>query len=199
MKSDAPHVTMCTGFLQTIGKANGLTKLAGKLREIEGLHIDTPMDWDANPDKRARWVMGAYQRKAPNIVVGYSFGANSALKMCQYFEKHNITVDLLVLIDGVKRLKTAKFSWVARAFSLWKWQKLVMPANVRAYRVWRQDVGSPKGHPVHQRHSDGSLTRCGESMLKIKHVDMDDADVIHNVIKAHVDALVETYRQQEAE
>lgn len=186
VKSFTSHVTLCTGFLQTLGKPNGLTKLAGRLREIEGLHVDTPMDWDANPQRRARWVAGAYDYTAPHFIVGYSFGANSTIAMCRELQEAGRWVDGIFLIDGVKR-----FPWLPKALSLWPWHKLKVPSNVLACRAWRQLEGAPKGHPVFWDKLAVKAT-----FLKVPHVDMDDDDQIHDSILADIDAAVALYKNK---
>lgn len=183
MKIQIPCVDLCTGFMQSTRKTNGMDVLADKLHSINGLRVGRPMKWDSDPIGNAKWVLDNIDHDASYSIVAYSYGANTALTMCRELHKHRRGVDRLYLIDGVKRLRTARFSWIAKAWSINPYLKLVVPNNVNNCLAWRQSVGRPKGHKILQQSILGTkFTTINADFLKVKHVDMEDQAVIHEKI-----------------
>jgi len=183
MKINRPCIDLCTGFLQSTRKTNGMDALADKLHDINDLRVGRPLAWDSDPIGNAKWVLDNVANDMPYSIVAYSYGANTGLNLCRELQKHGRSVDYLYLIDGVKRLRTAKFSWIAKVWSLNPYLRLIIPSNVRHYTIWRQNQRQPKGHRVYRTLLNGSTEEIPTIWKNRPHTEMEDDAQIHSVIE----------------
>jgi pimeloyl-ACP methyl ester carboxylesterase len=102
------------------------------------------------------------------IIVGYSYGGWSAVRLCRELEARGIGVASLVLIDAVWRPWQRFASWR----SLLDGWTIVVPANVKHVLTWRQKVSRPRGHLVVA--ADDTKTHIDSITLNVGHAYADD-------------------------
>ena len=182
-----PHVDLCTGFLQSTRKTNGLDALAERLRKPGKLQVGRPLAWDEDPKGMAHWVYRNINKNTPYFIVCYSYGVNTALTMCEELGKWHRSVDHLFIIDGVKRFPFVK------SLSLLPWLKLAIPGNVDKATAWWQKTKRPYGHQVVSPSGRPLAMR----LVDAPHVNMEDGRGIHTTIqiKIHTDIITRQLRR----
>lgn len=179
-------VTCISGFLQDAGKPNGITAIWNDLRRFS--HPNRVVDhltWRAKVSKQAEFRWRFLTKDGSKIMlIGYSWGGATALKLCRELKKRGVTVDRLVLIDAVHRHPY----WLGRWRSFAKWSKLEVPSNVREVIQFRQNVNLPAGHDL--VFEDEALTSfSGPIYLDVTHQFIDD----HQVVRQSTLELVEDF------
>ena len=139
-------VTCISGFLQHKGRPNGITALWNYLRKYNSptLVLDHLL-WTADVEKEAefRWRY-LDQRENKNVIVGYSWGGQTAVNLCEHLNDRGIQVDHLILIDAVRRLRP----WLLRWTAFVPFMRLSIPENVKEVTWYTQNNNLPKGHKV---------------------------------------------------
>jgi hypothetical protein len=176
------------GFSQKLDKHTGfddlyatlVTQLSGKARVI-----NIPHRWNSWVGVDAKQVARHSTSKTYHVRIGYSYGGYAAYKRCEADSKLGITVDRLFLIDAVWRLKTARWSWLARLSSVVGKPKFKIPPNVKNVTCWRQKVNLPAGHEITVQ-DDGHTILDDRSWVDVPHNDMDNDHSIHSQIATEI-------------
>lgn len=187
MTSETPirkWVITISGFLQSLGVANGNTALWSRLhaRFAGGGCCVMPLRWSDDMRDVAEMIW----RLRPNegtpleiVIAGYSWGGMSAINLCELLERRGLPVRRLVLCDAVYRHNYALGNW--RAF--WPYMALLVPPNVRGVDVFRQRQNYPRGHNVIA--VDSRVTSIIEQdELHVIHQYADDSPEFHEAVLA---------------
>lgn len=184
----ASWIFCMSGFLQHKGRPNGITRLWRKLyAEFAG--PDCVVDhhpWNFDPGRIAEFVWRYSDNQAlPKVlIVGYSWGGSSAVKLAEQLQLRGIDVAEMILVDAVYRHKYWCGQW--RAF--WPWSRILIPSNVLHVSWFRQDVSLPRGHRVIARNPD--RTKIEEPVqLYVSHQYVDEHALVEKLTMQLAESL----------
>jgi len=101
--------------------------------------------WNDTPEHVASRIWNRRPVKdTPRVVlIGYSYGGCTAIRINDALEDRGIPVAQMVLCDAIWRYSSAP-----TFFSLLPWWKLRVSSNVKNLWTYRQDQDAPRGHRV---------------------------------------------------
>ena len=172
-------VVLVGGFLQQMDGNHGLAALFHLLDRFKrpGLNL-LLREWTTDTAAIARRVALLADGGAPTVVVvGFSYGGTTAVRLCEELEERGVTVGSLTLIDAVWR----PWRGFPSVLSVLPWWRLRVPRNVKRVRVYRQREDRPMGHEV-VLAEPYSAEMVGPVFLPLRHVEMDDAVGIHQAV-----------------
>jgi hypothetical protein len=158
----AAHVYVLTGFL------GFQTRLHGAVEKVERRHVPVTVGHALEWSSMAASAIGAYKSGQARsvIIVGYSLGGGSALKMAARLEEAHIPVALIVTVEPVDVSDVS--------------------ANVR--RAVNYYLPNGWGSALHAgRHFHGSLRNVAERNPRLDHFSLAIArenDVVNQVLSA---------------
>lgn len=180
---------LIAGFTQREGQATPIEKLHRKTsKTLSGPDsVVVLRSWRDSTYDLAQRISNWRNGEPPKIVViGYSYGGYSAVRLCRELQHLHLPVDRLYLIDPVARW-LSKFPSI---FSMFNILPITVPANVRNTKVWRQTSNYPRGARVRQEASSGDPTdmvNCGGQIEQtvfpyVPHENMDDLSQIKDAV-----------------
>ena len=141
-------VVLIGGFTQRDYRENGLQRLWMKLNRVAVPMTHVALrEWTVNTSRLAQriWLVSRYDESPPIIiVVGYSYGGQTAVNFCRDLARRGLMVESLVLCDAVFRWLRV-LPTLSSLFSFWR---IRVPRNVRMVRWFYQRMSIPFGHRV---------------------------------------------------
>jgi len=169
---------LIAGYSQDANRTHGINRLVGRIWDHTADDYDwrvTDHKWDADFQKVASEIAKSCHYRQPDklIVVAYSWGAGRGVpRLCRGLGRHNFDVTLLVLCDPIVCGGPLYMLWVW----LTRWfytARFTVPKNVRAGKVYFQELTRPMGNPVVR--SNNNTTMFSPVRLFVSHEEMDDA------------------------
>ena len=180
-------VVLIGGFTQKTYADNGLQRLWIALNRHSRPMVHIAFrEWSFSYRRLAERIfhVSRFDNLPPQVVVvGYSYGGQTALNFCRQLKRRGIEVEHLVLCDAVRR-------WISRIptpSSLLRFWSLRVPDNVRSVRYFIQRVNHPRGHRVVLDDSGKTLFWNNEKNgydLQVAHEYCDDHTVFQNHVLA---------------
>lgn len=141
-------IVCVTGFMQPESRLTGVEILQDNLRRRcqAADAIVALKAWADSPWHIAERIWNRRPRNGnPHVVlIGYSWGGYTAVKIARELQKRGIEVEALLLCDAVWRSRTIFFRWLSM-LNCWT---IRIPANVRKAFVWRQANNRPCGSRI---------------------------------------------------
>jgi len=195
-------VFLLLGHFQKPSDRSGLNKLFDRLYAIRHVRVEMPKRWNASAKHVAGFADDHLADRSVLVLVGYSLGGYLALLICWILHKRTgRRVDLVILLDGVWRLRLAKYSLVLRSasvFSSWlptRWRPaLAFPSNVDRVISYYQTEDYPRGHRVKRHRSQKRLpeekrTKIERRLVTRGHAAVDDLGWIHEEIETEIETV----------
>lgn len=167
-----------SGFLQTVGKPNGMVSLWRKLMRHNGPEAAVvPLKWNSQWWDIAELIWSVQPNGHDRVIriYAYSWGAGwGAMELARQLDRRGMAVDHMVLSDPVFRSSWLLGRWLA----LSELASIEVPANVRRVSWFRQTKNRPCGHNL--AAADGQITVIQPPVvLSRTHQYMDDAEDFH--------------------
>jgi hypothetical protein len=179
------------GLGQDPGEKDGTDELFDRLYRLncDGLYTAIPFRWKSwvSDDLAYNTRHLAYPDRR-HYVGGFSYGGHSAVQYCWEAKRRGEVIDILFLIDAVKRVKGSRWSWLARGASLLPLTHWI-PDNVRQVVWWYQRSNRPYGHPVkpYKKQSKTHFPQPDGIEVDIAHENMEDFRPIHEKIARDIE------------
>ena len=128
-------------------------------------------------DRVREWIVSKHTQmnNEPLVLLGHSYGADDMIRVAQYLQTQNITVDLVVLIDPVTPPKVP--TNVKRVYCVYKSQPLT-----DWYPAWRgvaASVVDPARTPI--TNIDLRTTDVGFDTTQLVHPTIDKSEGVHKL------------------
>ena len=167
---------LITGWSQDEGTPHttGLERLYYRIKRTytDRRHEILLKSWADDMDALADRICNHSQARPWIILVGYSYGGQSAINLCKELSLRGQSVGYLILIDAIARPWLILKWWL----SLTGWLRLVIPPNVENCWAWRQCTNIPKGHSI----TVSRRTKMhGPYTLSVAHEFIDEQAEIH--------------------
>jgi len=178
-------IIVFTGFSgQTLNKITGMQKLVDALRQEEKLNqLDLKIPifaWDDRKDAISYLSSLRLNNNDKLIVIGHSYGGDTAILLAKELKKLNRRVDLLVQVDSVGISDDVLPSNVAKGINYYQanddpisflqirvQQEVIKSTNLDVNRVFRNELISNNSYPLN-------------------HVSIDDSNVVHQAITQQI-------------
>lgn len=185
-KSDTViRIILITGFTQSGRNLSGLEllydKLIRRLSDHKFISIVTMHEWD--DDMKAIAMRESRMRPDEIMVVGYSYGGSSALRLCRHLQTEGLTVSMLGLVDPVYR----RFRSIPALSSFLPWKKLRVPNNVEKVCHFFQRQNYPRGHDL---KLDGPTHVSVSTELQLTHAAIDNNSYVHITLLNSIRAVL---------
>jgi hypothetical protein len=174
-------IIVFTGFAsQTLNEITGMQKLVDALRQeakLDRLDLKIPIfAWDEKKDAINYLSSLRLNNNDKLIVIGHSYGGDTAILLAKELKKRNRRVDLLVQVDSVGSSDDVLPSNVAKGINYYQanddpissgrfkvQQKVINSTNLDVNRVFRNELISNNSYPLN-------------------HGSIDDSNVVHQAI-----------------
>jgi len=180
-----------SGFGQSLARSSGVEDLLLATYWTDPDVLIVRHEWRDNFQATASFVERIYRQWAANnlpiVVVGYSYGGDSAVRLATTLEAREIPLEWLFLIDPVWRM----WRYLPSLISLGGRGVLEIPANVKNLETWRQRETRIRGAEIRVR--DPKRTQWGAArdhlVEHVKHTEMDEIRAINHKIRRIVSDL----------
>ena len=159
--------TIISGFSQSAKHQSGSLELVSRCLDLPGLYVSY-YPWDVDPEAVA-WYLHRMFPGRDHFFDGYSFGGDTAAKVCTALHDLGETVAGVVLVDPVA--KTFRHGWLSPLSALAWWARIKLPPiSVSRVTVFNQRLNKP----------DGDTVLVGRQVVKpvtldVQHDDIDES------------------------
>ncbi len=176
-------IVCITGFMQPEGRVTGVESLQDELHRL-CLCRSTRVILKSWRDSAYHVAERIWNRRPQNkqlhvVLIGYSWGGYTAVKLAWELRKRGLEVESLILSDAVWRSKTPIFY----PLSMVNYFPIHIPDNVHTLYTWRQVSNRPRGAEIKLQDKDVTKWITNRVHDDIDHQYMDDDDEFLRIAK----------------
>ncbi len=177
-------VILFRGYTQREGSFTGLERLYYKVKRVVGNGGNETIlrAWTADVEEIADRIFHNSDSSPTVIVIGYSWGGQTAVNLCKSLRKRGLSVNWLFLCDAVYRAR----HWWQYPRSLLSWFSIRVPGNVARLWYCYQRENKPMGHTIHTE--DGTVVYGRKPFVGVTHAHMDDQNSFHDAVLERIAA-----------